>query len=217
MAYILSHLTIHPGSLWYWVIINESYNMTHNGLEKNSKNFVKFVGMESFLTAVSDLIPALQKHRAKFRIGSTNRLKWMVRYQSYDIIDMTHIRYDSKYMSHTMWTVSESAKSLLVTFICFSVGSAFCMEGGFHTFKVSQAKIWPNLTRTEPQMVFWRFLIDLVPLDLHYCGFLFGSQLQSDGDMVVTNICVTLDECVRQNVTHTSNTASNILLQSSLW
>ena len=26
-----------------------------------------------------------------------------------------------------------------------SVGSAFCMEGGFHTFKVSQAKIWPNL------------------------------------------------------------------------
>jgi len=52
----------------------------------------QFVGMESFLTAVSDLIPALQKHRAKF--------------------------------------------SLFVTFICFSVGSAFCMEGGFHTFKI---------------------------------------------------------------------------------
>jgi len=120
-------------------------------------------------------------------------------------------------MTHTIWTVCESAESLLVTFICFSVGSAFCMEGGFHTFKVSQAKIWPNLPEPNVKCFFCRFLIDLVPLDLHYCGFHFGSRLQSDGDMVVTNIFVTLDECVKQSVTHTSNTASNILLQSSLW
>ena len=66
------------------------------GWKKNSKNFVKFVGMESFLTAVSDLIPALQKHRAKFRIGSTNRSK----------IHLIHtillIPYDSQYESYDM-------------------------------------------------------------------------------------------------------------------
>lgn len=124
-------------------------------------------------------------------------------------------------MSHTLsitpltiWAVGKSIKSLLVTFICFSVGSAFCMEGGFHTFKVSLPQ---KRNQTQPQMTFFRFLIVLVPLDLHYCGFHFGSRLQSDGDMVVTNIFVTSDECVKQSVTHISNTASNILLPSSLW
>ena len=63
------------------------------GWKKNSKNFVKFVGMESFLTAVSDLIPALQKHRAKFRIGSTNRSK---------IHTILLIRYYSQYESYDM-------------------------------------------------------------------------------------------------------------------
>ena len=116
--------------------------------------------------------------------------------------------------SFTIWAVGKSIKSLLVTFICFSVGSAFCMEGGFHTFKVSPPQ---KRNQTQPHMIFFRFLIVLVPLDLHYCGFHFGSRLQSDGDMVVTNIFVTLDECVKQSVTHTSNTASNILLPSSLW
>ena len=52
----------------------------------------KFVGMESFLTAVTDIAPFFQQHRAKF--------------------------------------------SFVVTSCCFLVGSAFCMEGGFHTFKV---------------------------------------------------------------------------------
>ena len=160
--------------------------------------------MESFLTAVSDLIPALQKHRAKFRN------EFMIPIIKYD---MTHnawlIAYESYAIKHT-W-ISES---LLVTFICFSVGSAFCMEGGFHTFKVSPPQ---KRNQTQPHMIFFRFLIVLVPLDLHYCGFHFGSRLQSDGDMVVTNIFVTLDECVKQSVTHTSNTAFNILLPSSLW
>lgn len=52
----------------------------------------QFVGMESFLTAISDLRPSLQRHRAKF--------------------------------------------SFCVTLICFSVGTLFCMEGGFHTFTI---------------------------------------------------------------------------------
>ena len=60
-------------------------------------------------------------------------------------------------MNHTIWTVCESAESLLVTFICFSVGSAFCMEGGFHTFKVSQAKIWPNLPEPNVKCFFADF------------------------------------------------------------
>ena len=50
------------------------------------------VGMESFLTAISDLAPSLQRHRGKF--------------------------------------------SFVVTFVCFSVGLLFCMEGGYHTFKI---------------------------------------------------------------------------------
>jgi len=52
----------------------------------------QFVGMESFLTAVADLAPCLQHHRAKF--------------------------------------------SFVVTAACFLVGSAFCLEGGFHTFQI---------------------------------------------------------------------------------
>jgi len=52
----------------------------------------QMVGMESFLTAVSDLAPSLQRHRGKF--------------------------------------------SFLVTSVCFSVGLLFCMEGGYHTFKI---------------------------------------------------------------------------------
>ena len=56
----------------------------------------QFVGMESFLTAVADLAPCLQNHRAKF--------------------------------------------SFVVTAACFLVGSAFCLEGGFHTFQVSLSR-----------------------------------------------------------------------------
>ena len=85
------------------------------------------------------------------------------------------------------------------------------MEGGIHTFNVSFTEI-PNFSQRP-----FRFLIDLVPLDLHYYGFHFGSRLQSDGDMVVKNIFVTLAECVKQNVILISNTASNTLLPSSLW
>ena len=55
--------------------------------------------MESFLTAVSDLIPALQKHRAKFRKGSTKRSKIYLTWH----ITYTSILYDSiLYDSYTI-------------------------------------------------------------------------------------------------------------------
>ena len=112
-----------------------------------------------------------------------------------------------------LWIRGKSTCYLYLLFCWF----CFLYGGWFSYFQGKPSQNLTKSTRTERQMFFCRFLINLVPLDLHYCGFHFGSRLQSDGDMVVTNIFVTLDECVKQSVTHTSNTASNILLQSSLW
>lgn len=52
----------------------------------------QMVGLESFLTALSDICPSLQRHRAKF--------------------------------------------SFVVTLVSFGVGLLFCMEGGYHSFKI---------------------------------------------------------------------------------
>ena len=121
--------------------------------------------MESFLTAVADLAPSLQQHRAKF--------------------------------------------SFVVTFCCFLVGSAFCMEGGFHTFKVRWCWI-SNLLKIRSSTV-------LALLVSPYCGYHFGRVLQLAGVMVVTVISVILVACVKRVSIRSSNTASSSLHLSSLW
>ena len=134
--------------------------------------------MESFLTAVADLAPSLQQHRAKF--------------------------------------------SFIVTFCCFLVGSAFCMEGGFHTFKVSLIAILLFLQKFVISTVLiifelFRFLTVLVHLVSPYCGYHFGRVLQLVGVMVVIVIFVILVACVKRVSIRSSNTASSSLHLSSQW
>ena len=85
LALLVHRLLLHAAHAWHGI----AGKCCHHFLNLTQ---YKFVGMESFLTAVTDIAPFFQQHRAKF--------------------------------------------SFVVTSCCFLVGSAFCMEGGFHTFKV---------------------------------------------------------------------------------